>query len=65
MNYFKILKNKIQNKSAKICIIGLGYVGSEIIKKLSSIGYNIIGLDIDKNKFKKIKKKKYIFNCKL
>ena len=61
MNYFKILKNKIQNKSAKICIIGLGYVGSEIIKKLSSIGYNIIGLDIDKIKFKKIKKKKNIF----
>lgn len=61
MNYFKNLKNKIKNKSAIIAIIGLGYVGSEILKKLSSVGFNTIGLDNNEDKLKKINKNKNIF----
>ena len=34
MKYYSKLKKKIQTKKAIICIVGLGYVGSEIIKKI-------------------------------
>ena len=54
MKYYLRLKRKIQNKKAKICVIGLGYVGSEIIKKFDKEGFKTIGIDVD---IKNIKKK--------
>ena len=60
MNYFESLKNKIKKNKATVCIIGLGYVGSALIEKLSKVGFNIIGIDKNKSKFKKIDKKKKI-----
>ena len=32
MNYFNILRKKISERKAIICIIGLGYVGSAIFQ---------------------------------
>ena len=60
MNYFESLKNKIKKNKATVCIIGLGYVGTALIEKLSKVGFNIIGIDKNKSKFKKIDKKKKI-----
>jgi UDP-N-acetyl-D-glucosamine dehydrogenase len=54
MKYYLELKKKIQSKKAKICVVGLGYVGSEIIKKFNKEGFNTTGIDID---IKNIKKK--------
>ena len=54
MKYYLRLKQKIQTKKAKICVIGLGYVGSEIIKKFDKEGFKTIGIDIN---IKNIKKK--------
>ena len=53
MNYFQNLKIKIRRKSARICVVGLGYVGFTILKKFNEAGYKTIGIDKDKNKIKK------------
>jgi len=54
MYYFKKLKKKIINKKAIICVVGLGYVGTKILKKFEQSGYKTIGIDINKDKIKKI-----------
>ena len=35
-------------------MIGLGYVGSELLKKFNKEGFKTIGIDINLNKVKKI-----------
>ena len=50
MNYYTILKNKIKQKKAKICVIGLGYVGMPLIKSFSKKGFKTIGIDKDLKK---------------
>ena len=44
------LIDKINNKSAKIGVIGLGYVGLPLAVEFANEGYNVVGIDIDKNK---------------
>ena len=53
MNYFDLLKKKIIRRNAIICVIGLGYVGSGILKNFHSKGFKTIGVDIDAEKIKK------------
>ena len=50
MNHFTILKNKIKQKKAIICVIGLGYVGIPLIKSFSRKGFKTIGIDKDLKK---------------
>ena len=47
MNYQNILKKKIISKKSVICVIGLGYVGSELLKKFDYEGFKTIGIDIN------------------
>ncbi|MFH1699479.1 MAG: nucleotide sugar dehydrogenase [Candidatus Zixiibacteriota bacterium] len=49
----KIL-DKIKDKSARIGIIGLGYVGLPLAVEFAESGYNVTGIDISKNKVKLI-----------
>ena len=44
------LINKLETKQATIAIIGLGYVGLLLILRYSSLGYKVIGIDIDQKK---------------
>tara|TARA_B100000579_G_C22836484_1_gene859102 strand:- start:179 stop:1486 length:1308 start_codon:yes stop_codon:yes gene_type:complete len=44
------LNKKIKDKSAKIGVIGLGYVGLPLAIEFVKSGYKVIGIDIDKNK---------------
>lgn len=46
----------IQNKEAKIAVIGLGYVGLPLAISAALKGLNVIGLDNDKAKIKKLNK---------
>ena len=39
----------------KIGIVGLGFVGLSLTSVLSSKGYNVVGIDIDKEKCNKIR----------
>lgn len=45
-----ILKNKIQNKSAVLGVIGLGYVGLPLAVEKAKAGFRTIGFDIQKSK---------------
>ncbi|SVC56196.1 uncharacterized protein METZ01_LOCUS309050, partial [marine metagenome] len=44
------INNKIQNRTAKIGVIGLGYVGLPLAIEFIQAGFNVVGIDIDKKK---------------
>lgn len=50
MTYKENLIAKLNNKSATIGIVGLGYVGLPLMLRYSEIGFRVIGIDIDENK---------------
>ncbi|MDR3183201.1 MAG: nucleotide sugar dehydrogenase [Planctomycetaceae bacterium] len=49
------LAKLIQNKTAKVGIVGLGYVGLPLIRAFINAGFKTIGYDIDADKVKKLK----------
>ncbi len=53
--YLKELKDKLQNKQAKIGIIGLGYVGLPILVAFAKQGFSVLGFDVDLQKISQIK----------
>ncbi|MEC8325648.1 MAG: UDP-N-acetyl-D-glucosamine 6-dehydrogenase [Pseudomonadota bacterium] len=44
------LINKFGNKTAKIGIVGLGYVGLPLMLRYNAIGFDVLGIDIDQTK---------------
>ena len=50
MNTKQTLITKLQNKTAIIGIIGLGYVGLPLSLRFAEAGYKVIGFDIDPDK---------------
>ncbi len=44
------LIEKLNNKSAIIGIVGLGYVGLPLVLRYAEVGYKVLGFDIDKVK---------------
>ena len=48
------LIDKINDKSAKIGVIGLGYVGLPLALEFTNASYKVIGIDINDKKVKKI-----------
>lgn len=57
MQHFKDeLKSKLENKSATIGIIGLGYVGLPLAIRYANIGYQVMGFDIDNTKIEYIER---------
>ncbi len=56
-----LLMEKIKNKSAKIAVIGLGYVGLPLVIEFCRAGFNVTGFDIDNEKIAMLEKgKSYI-----
>lgn len=53
-----ILKKLISNKKAKICIIGLGYVGLPLAVKLAKKGFKVYGFDSDERKINSLENNK-------
>lgn len=45
MSNFQVLEEKINNKNAKICILGLGYVGLPLALLFAEKEYTVIGYD--------------------
>jgi UDP-N-acetyl-D-glucosamine dehydrogenase len=41
---------KIKNKEAIICIVGLGYVGLPLMLRFAQSGFRVIGIDVDEEK---------------
>ncbi|MEA3560784.1 MAG: nucleotide sugar dehydrogenase, partial [Candidatus Omnitrophota bacterium] len=57
----KGLKEKIKNKTAKIAVIGLGYVGLPIALEFSKAGFTVFGIDTSKKRLKTLlSKRSYI-----
>lgn len=55
------LIDKINDKSAKVGVIGLGYVGLPLAVEFTNAGYETLGIDIDENKVSSINEgKNYI-----
>ena len=52
----EIIKKKIIEKNATIAVIGLGYVGLPTALEFSKKGFNVIGVDVDKDKVEMINK---------
>ena len=53
---------KIENRSAKIGVIGLGYVGLPLAMEFITAGYNVIGIDVDQNKINNLNDGKNYIN---
>jgi UDP-N-acetyl-D-glucosamine dehydrogenase len=54
MSNLKKLKSSLNNKSARIGIVGLGYVGLPLLLRFVEVGYRAIAFDIDDVKIKKL-----------
>ena len=48
------LINKLNDKSAVIGVVGLGYVGIPLSLRFAEVGYKVLGFDIDPDKAEKI-----------
>lgn len=51
---FRNLLEKIQQKQAKVGVIGLGYVGLPLLRAFIRAGFSAIGFDIDETKVQKL-----------
>src|SRR3989338_2289463 len=62
---FDSLKNKILSKTAKIGVIGLGYVGLPLAMAFAKKGFKVLGIDLDKDRVTRLKKgQSYILDLK-
>ncbi|HEV2333664.1 MAG TPA: NAD(P)-binding domain-containing protein, partial [Gammaproteobacteria bacterium] len=52
MSAQQTLLKKLKDKSARIGIVGLGYVGLPLALRFSEAGFKVLGLDIDPDKVK-------------
>ncbi|MEO0092228.1 MAG: nucleotide sugar dehydrogenase [candidate division WOR-3 bacterium] len=48
------LQNKIIQRTAKVGIVGMGYVGLPLAVEIAKAGYKVFGIDTDKNKVRLI-----------
>ncbi|NQT06435.1 MAG: nucleotide sugar dehydrogenase [Candidatus Omnitrophica bacterium] len=53
---YKVLHKKINNRKAKVGIIGLGYVGLPLAIEFAKAGFITYGIDINKKQIEKLKK---------
>lgn len=56
MDTYKVLKNKIKTRKAKIGIIGLGYVGLPLAVAFAKKGYFVCGFDTNQKNINRLKK---------
>lgn len=55
------LESKLNQKSARICIVGLGYVGIPIAVEYARKGFQVLGIDLNREKVEKVNQgKNYI-----
>lgn len=50
------LEQKIENGSATVAVIGLGYVGLPLAVEYAGVGFDTIGIDLDERKITKLNK---------
>src|SRR5208282_5605192 len=50
-----MLKDKINNKQARIAVIGLGYVGLPLAVAFAQKGFKVLGVDTDAHRIERIR----------
>jgi len=50
ISHHACLQTKIAEKSARVCVIGLGYVGLPLATAFAQRAYHVFGLDVDARK---------------
>ncbi|MBU3958603.1 MAG: nucleotide sugar dehydrogenase [Candidatus Omnitrophica bacterium] len=64
-SFFREFKKKIHKKQIKIAVVGLGYVGLPLAVEFAKKGFSVLGIDVDKDRLNRIKKRKsYILDVK-
>jgi UDP-N-acetyl-D-glucosamine dehydrogenase len=56
-NFVKEFKKKIAKKEIRIAVVGLGYVGLPLAVEFAKRGFEVLGIDVDKDRLSHIKKK--------
>ncbi len=51
------LKEKILTKQARVVVVGLGYVGLPLAVSFAKVGYEVLGLDLDKDRVQRLQNK--------
>ena len=46
------LKTKLENRTATIAVVGLGYVGLPLARAMHDAGFQVLGFDLDDEKIK-------------
>ncbi|WP_245279052.1 nucleotide sugar dehydrogenase [Mesorhizobium loti] len=50
-----LLLSRLENRSATIGVVGLGYVGLPLVAATAHAGFRVIGFDVDRSKVEKLK----------
>ncbi|MFZ7102538.1 MAG: nucleotide sugar dehydrogenase [Peptococcaceae bacterium] len=58
-----ILKEKILNKKARICVVGLGYVGMPLAVETAKAGFSVIGVDKNINRVQEFNNGEDYISC--
>jgi UDP-N-acetyl-D-glucosamine dehydrogenase len=48
------LIDRIDSRDARLCVIGLGYVGLPLLVEYASAGFTVVGIDVDASKVDKV-----------
>src|SRR5512140_1569118 len=51
---FATLERKIKDRTARIGIVGLGYVGLPLAVEFAQAGFRVVGIDVDENKVRSV-----------
>src|SRR2546428_511150 len=52
----ELIQSKINSRKAKVCVVGLGYVGVPLAVASAKAGFDVIGVDVDESKVASINK---------
>jgi len=50
------LRNKISRREAKVAVIGLGYVGLPLAVEFAKVGFETVGIDVDRGRVANLNK---------
>lgn len=51
------LIERFRSRSARVAVIGLGYVGLPLAVRFAEVGYEVVGIDLDKNKIDSLRRR--------
>ncbi len=54
-DWFRALHDGIEDKTARVGVIGLGYVGLPLALEFAKVGFEVVGFDLDESKVKSIR----------